>query len=635
MGRYLPDLQFQPYVSSYVGNANKELTDTRDILKDTYSKNMAEFDAIDLALRQLSVLSGDVQHKEKAGEVIKSVFNQIAETGGDYENQTNRIRTLVKDIKGSPVLSKVRENYNRKVQDDELKNKLRVAGGFFDFSQNDKFSTVNADGTFNDYTSGVEAKLDYDKRMQDIYLGLNPDGSTSKLTQSDIDGFLKQDVTKGITSTKVKNYLSSAKARYFETPEGVQDLKRLTKLEGFKKDLAEKDIERRLLSVGMKQVGVVNDINYTADPMAVAEAKARSKQASGPFGMFNVGETEEIANPYIPFKNIDIVVDKEGNKKLNPSQSSTLWKNSKEVNDEMNSNWNQFFTELKGNPIKAADNLRQNIVNRVMKTKFSSTSEFNEQQSNFLQHTIKQVASNKDSFAYKKMENSIKEINKGNLNKTSKDAAIQKIASDYSNSIYKQSENLIGSLGKIQGSYLQDVDKDEAENTNQLLLDKGQARTRTAWVMDKGNASTPTTFNEAVQTAYGDDLSAEEISTMLKNNIITVHSKLAPNNPYTPVGYAVSVPVKGQTDVRTIFIDGSESEKRNPNVITSFNAAQARFKGGGEYDGYVQKGNGKNAQLVQAKLKSEPQFDDNDKFIGFATYVLTDDAGWKFLEYAK
>ncbi len=237
MGRYLPDLQFQPYVSSYVGNANKELAETRDILKDTYTKNLAEADAVDLAFRQLPVLKGDTLHKEKAGEAIKSVFNQIAESGGDYENQTNRVRTLVKDIKGNPILLAAAKNY-KAVQDEiALEQQMRANGQTpLNFNKDrDNFSTVGPNGEIQEYKSGLEKGLnwradakEYIGKIESVIKELNPE-IDEKLSKSISYDMLKTGRVEMITDPMTRKRVEQVLDEFMQSNTGGNQFVRWTK----------------------------------------------------------------------------------------------------------------------------------------------------------------------------------------------------------------------------------------------------------------------------------------------------------------------------------------------------------------------------------------------------------------------
>lgn len=237
MGKYLPDLQFQPYVSSYVGNANKELADTRDILKDTYTKNLAEADAVDLAFRQLPVVKGDILHKEKAGEAIKSVFNQIAESGGDYENQTNRVRTLVKDIKGNPILLAASKNYKAIEEEKALEQQMRANGLTpLNFNRDrDNFTTVGPNGEIQEYKSGLEKGLnwradakEYIGKIESTIKEHNPE-IDEKLSKSISYDMLKTGRTEMITDPMTRKRVEQVIDEFMQSNTGGNQFVRWTK----------------------------------------------------------------------------------------------------------------------------------------------------------------------------------------------------------------------------------------------------------------------------------------------------------------------------------------------------------------------------------------------------------------------
>src|SRR5882757_1037584 len=98
---YLPQLAFQPYVSTPVGQPTKEISDLGTSLNQRYDENIAKYDALDSYINQIQVNDVDSHLKEGLKNDTRNAISNIA-TNGDWENAKTPIREVARRLNNDP-----------------------------------------------------------------------------------------------------------------------------------------------------------------------------------------------------------------------------------------------------------------------------------------------------------------------------------------------------------------------------------------------------------------------------------------------------------------------------------------------------------------------------------------------------
>lgn len=265
--------------SSYVGSPLGEYMNLLPYAQQRYDVARETLDDTDVFINA-------IEHNDSDRDALYSITSpfrdRIAEArdSGDFRSMYDDIKGLSKQVGGNKGIKTIQESYLGAMKQKELES--QYGSQALSFSDPSKHQSIKVDENgnvkYDVYTPHVEKRGDYDKRIQDIWSILKADGMPIDLKQHTgaIDGFLKYGSWKGIGDAKINGYLQSAFDRYVESPEGEQDYRRLTQIEGMAPEEAALDIQRRMLAVGsgMKYSDV--DMRYLQDPSAEAKAAAAS-----------------------------------------------------------------------------------------------------------------------------------------------------------------------------------------------------------------------------------------------------------------------------------------------------------------------------------------------------------------------
>lgn len=281
--------------STYVGSTLGEFMNLLPYAQQRYDSARDMLDDTDVFINSIEHLEGD---RDSLYQITSPFRESIASArdSGDYRGLYDDIRRTSKKVIGDKGLKTISDSYQGALKQKELEATYGTQA--LSFSDPSKHRSIEVDENgntrYNVYVPHVEKRGDYDKRIQDIWSVLKADGMPIDLQEHKgaIDGFLKYGSWKGISDSKISGYLKSAFERYVDSPEGEQDYRRLTQIEGFAPDEARADIERRMLAVGsgMKYSDV--DYRYMQDPSL--EAKAATSVFSNMFGQQGASDSNTL-----------------------------------------------------------------------------------------------------------------------------------------------------------------------------------------------------------------------------------------------------------------------------------------------------------------------------------------------------
>lgn len=328
---YLPQVQFQPYIKPYTGSANAELADTIKTLSQRYDENLQAGTALDIYAGQLAsqVGKGDQEEANQKVDLIRKQLGSIASSESGYYGARPQIAQLAAKFKGDPDLAVMMAN--KKIQDQEaqVNNELTSKGlKVLNFNQPGfKSVTYDSNGkrTYNTYTPASEMMHNYHDAQSKYFDQIQADGASGGLSQAAMQGFLQTGEFTGISGKKIEHQANKALDSYLQTPEGNQQLRNYTQLQGQSPDQARNNILREMISTGSEKVYSQSRTQYMQDPMFQLDAKlalqaAKGKGKKGSDGTDYPLETEKQL-PVNNRDNVDAAVYTLTDSKANPFDS--------------------------------------------------------------------------------------------------------------------------------------------------------------------------------------------------------------------------------------------------------------------------------------------------------------------------
>mgnify|MGYP003626304241 CR=1 FL=1 len=257
-----------PYVSQYVDPGTVQVT---QILRDRYDKNKAKSDLVERSLSNIQLGEGDQYIKNQAIEGINSKMAETAQLG-NYEMAGGVIDEVAQDFATNEGLQlgaqsfANRQNEIKTAREIEMKTGKKVLdfgavrdpetgeiiGHQFDahrsFYQGDDGEMVRTI-----YNGQTEAQLDYHARKQNMLQGIAKSGSG--LGPSKIAGLLER--WTGVSGAKADRIAEGLLEEYLGTSEGMQEMRKLTQIDGMDQETAYNTIIQSMRDVAEKQVGQV------------------------------------------------------------------------------------------------------------------------------------------------------------------------------------------------------------------------------------------------------------------------------------------------------------------------------------------------------------------------------------------
>lgn len=309
---YLPNVQFQPYIRPNVGNTNAELADTIKTLSNRYDENLQAGTALDALAGQTvaQVGAGDRDEVIKKVDLVKKQLQGIVTSESGYYGARPQISQLAASFKGDPDLAVMMSNKQLQDQEAKINNELTAKGvKVLNFNQ-PGFKSISYDSNgkkiYNTYTPGSEAMHNYHDAQAKYFDQIQADASSGGLSKSAMEGFLQTGTFQGISGAKIKHQADRALASYLQTPEGNQQLRNYTQLQGMTPQQASQAIQKEMIATGYERVFSQSQTNYMQDPMFQLDAKlalAASKGKKGATGSDYPLETEK----QLPMTNRDNV----------------------------------------------------------------------------------------------------------------------------------------------------------------------------------------------------------------------------------------------------------------------------------------------------------------------------------------
>ncbi|MBV6654452.1 MAG: hypothetical protein KI786_11880, partial [Mameliella sp.] len=280
-------ISLTPYQSQYVAAPIQEYMTVFQNLQGRYNKNKAQMDKLDLMAEQMAVLPGDTKVKQRLIENIRGTIGELSQRGDAYEHYKDAVNTSVMDYMKDEQRQAVESNYKRYLEDRETKKKLEEQGksvlDFGDYTRAGagKFSTVYTDPKTGEeqvqsYNSGIQEKLDWDKRKEEMFDDIPQSGRTQILGAANMyeTGQITYSDYQGITADVIKKYAPMALNRYVgSTNEGAQEYKAFMQ-QGKSQEEIQQLIQDDLVRVGLERVGGVSRtrLNFLPKHMMKDEA---------------------------------------------------------------------------------------------------------------------------------------------------------------------------------------------------------------------------------------------------------------------------------------------------------------------------------------------------------------------------
>lgn len=259
-------------------------------LKYAWDKTQAVYDKNFEDATKLGILAKTIKSRQADSPEVQQVLDpyfqglkRIAEKG-DYENQAMAVNALSLDFLGNKELAHLQHNYQLEEADKALKRDLKAKGLDLDFAENNKrtgfqrdnFKSIQINPTTGErelveYTPGVEQRLDWDSRKQNLMSNIVRSGSSyikDKLKSLTISGTELQILVKGnyneLSPTTKNNIAELLTSEYIDgTAEGHQEYRKLTEIDGLSDKDARDQIRKSMENIGEKQVSKITTEDYT------------------------------------------------------------------------------------------------------------------------------------------------------------------------------------------------------------------------------------------------------------------------------------------------------------------------------------------------------------------------------------
>lgn len=268
MASYLPNLAFQPYVTSYAGNANKELGELGTTLNQRYDDNIANYDKLDEYINQINVRDVDAPLKEALKSDTRKAISSIA-TNGDWENAKTPLRQVARRLANDDIITTAQKNAVASQELDKQRLQAAIQGKpliqFKDYSNVATVDPQTGRPKLLD-TSGVyEGKLDTLQKMREIFADVQADShayKSSTPTRDEATGQIYQvgsgSSARYLSKDKIKEVANRSFNDFLNTAEGQQRLKVLTTTNSENPtpvdiESAKKRIKDELVSVGLNK----------------------------------------------------------------------------------------------------------------------------------------------------------------------------------------------------------------------------------------------------------------------------------------------------------------------------------------------------------------------------------------------
>ena len=247
------------YIPEYQGMPLAQLESSAKRLEDTYLKNLASANQMDIMNAERQAIAGDQGLNQQVAQEYAGVVDQMAQEG-DYEHMSNRVAALARQYVRDPRIKAIQESRKNFEQEQTLAQQM-MAKGMTPLFMGDPTTHQSYDpetGKANVYSPQVEQMLDYDGRRENIWKALNPDRFITGLTTSErkampevIDQYLNYGMSEGIFDSKIAQNLENVMNSYRATPEYRQEMKKLLwENPGAQPEDVEAQIRRNVLDRG-------------------------------------------------------------------------------------------------------------------------------------------------------------------------------------------------------------------------------------------------------------------------------------------------------------------------------------------------------------------------------------------------
>ena len=230
----LPNIGYYGFQPTYVGQPIDEYKDyTKEIAKE-YDTTRDKHDLINKTLSEINPQwEADKAVIDEIKNSVKTSIGGIAKDmqgGLRYETARNQIREISNKLANDPRITKIAENSKRKQLLDAENIKLNAEGKDpLRFSFNPNFSSVNPDGTLNDYSEIIQPKGEWDKAKLNVINRIKPTVTDLFDTfKSNGGSYIKTGSLTELQQTRYETFKNQMLNTYLDSGEGNQELKYLT-----------------------------------------------------------------------------------------------------------------------------------------------------------------------------------------------------------------------------------------------------------------------------------------------------------------------------------------------------------------------------------------------------------------------
>jgi hypothetical protein len=229
------------YVPQFIGSNYEEISKGAAVLDKRYRDNKDYADKIAMLAAQDQYREKDKALKDKMTQSIYGDIDKIAGSEGNFENSSAAVSQIAKGYFTNQERLAAVENFKLTEKDKELE----MQGYGLNFGDNrEDFTTIDPlTQQPRRFNVNRQKQYDYDKKMQEILGKVNPDAGVTGPTGEKITfdeqerNLIKSGQWQRISPQKLTRLVDALLPNYKQSQEGLQDLQKMTKLDGFSNDV--------------------------------------------------------------------------------------------------------------------------------------------------------------------------------------------------------------------------------------------------------------------------------------------------------------------------------------------------------------------------------------------------------------
>ena len=263
------------------------LTQAATGMNDAYSKNLQDFNKLEMAYSALKGMDGDQAMKQQKLQAMQESMQGFASKGG-FENADAFIGSQTAAFLGDQDLTAMQENYALQQEDEKIGRTLTAQGitpvDARSMYNGENFQSVTTDEfgnkKHNTYRGGYMKPGDYDATQTTIFNDLKPETYTRHQVNPNGDGSLISTRTFGISEKRIREYATKEGMNRYKNTDAYRTQLIHLQTQGVTGQEAEDLIQSQLVSNGLERENMssASSIQGYVNPNVLAARRAAQQQ---------------------------------------------------------------------------------------------------------------------------------------------------------------------------------------------------------------------------------------------------------------------------------------------------------------------------------------------------------------------